>query len=106
MTPMIPITIIDHVGYVVVDDESIKANILERADGLDDIDIAFAQEALLKGRHAALDISKMNVENLSALAEITDRFDDTWAHLAETAHAKIQTMIWAGRDLFHCFLKA
>src|SRR5712691_3526310 len=105
MAPMVPIAVIDHMRYVVIDDEPCKANFLERANGVNNIHVALAQEALLKGWHTALDISKMDVENLSSLAEVANGLNDARPHLAETAHAKIQAVIRTWRNYFHCLLE-
>src|SRR5262245_33799438 len=58
-----PAGVVDQLRHMVVDQEAAEADLLERAHGRDDIDIAFAQEALLEHGHMALHIAEVDIHD-------------------------------------------
>src|SRR5262245_14014735 len=72
--------IVNHMRNVIVYDETSESDFFQRPHGCHDIDVAFAEETLLEGRHSALHVPEMDVEQLAARPEISHRFDHARPH--------------------------
>src|SRR5690349_6639301 len=86
-------------GHVIVDQETGEADLFERPHRFNRVDVPFANEALLELGHRAFDVAEVNVEDLAPRAEEFDRLDHTLAHLRPTAHAKVQSVVIAWRNV-------
>src|SRR5690349_5594564 len=105
---VIPISIAIHVRNMVIEQETGKPVRLEKHKGLSRIEVAFADEAFLKIRNSALNVAKVDVENLALGPEKLDHVTDVLGasrHFRTTAEAEVETPCWAGWVEFPCALE-
>ena len=105
---MVPGAVIQHGRYVVIDQETVEADVLQRSQGGKHVDVPFVGEALLEVRHVALHVAEVDVKDAAVAAKVTDGVKDAFArtaiaveHLRETADAKVQAMRRARQGIQH-----
>src|ERR1700687_2607304 len=87
--------------HVVVDEEAVEADLLERLDRLYGINVAVSPEHLGEVLDAADDVAQVDVEEPAATAEVADGVEDAFAaaHLGPAAVAEVEA-VHRGVELF------
>src|SRR5687767_1354123 len=96
---MTPERVIDDARGMVIEDEPLEANSLQRQHDLDRIVVPFAEKALLKPGHTPLHVPEVDVDDAVQRAKVLDGFDDVGSGFGPRAEAEIETVVAAGGNL-------
>ncbi len=83
-----------HLGHVVGDQESAKADVSQRADGFERVAVPVAEEALGEVLEASLDVSEVDIQDAVLATEVSDRIQHALSglHFRPASVAEVESV--------------